>query len=487
MARIPRRIPGAAAARRSEDPRGGSLSNPRPSGGRGAPAAALAALAALAVSSLPASIGAVPEPVQRDEVRVVIGDRIGAQSSIAVPDCLPLTPDETTREASRTIAQVLWDDLDFEREFRMIPRDVYRTIPVARSFVDLPLDRWREIGADGVVSCTVAARGDRQIEIAARLFAVSTGESAFGVLYTGSTRNVRLYAHQLSDEIHRHQRGLEGVARTRVAFVSDRDSESVFGLVENRPVKEIYVADYDGANPRRVTASRTLSTNPAWAPDGRSIGYTSWLSGFPDIAVSHLFEGRMSTPVDGDSRRQNFLPAFSPDGRYVAFNSNRDDNNDVYVANVDGTGLRRLTNHPAIDTSPTWSPNSQQIAFTSDRTGTPQIYVIGADGTGLRRLTYETYCDRPTWSPPPFNEIAYSSRTGPGHDIKVLDLATNEVRQLTFGLGSNESPSYSPNGRHIAFTSTRNDTKQIYTIGRDGRGLRRITSMGNNEMPSWSR
>jgi len=160
----------------------------------------------------------------------------------------------------------------------------------------------------------------------------------------------------------------------------------------------------------------------------------------------------------------------------------------IPFANVDGTGLQRLTNHPAIDTSPTWSPNSQQIAFTSDRTGAPQIYVVGADGTGLRRLTYESYCDRPTWSPAPFNEIAYSSQTSPGsHDIKVLDLATNEVRQLTFGLGSNESPSYAPNGRHIAFMSTRNGSKQIYTIGRDGRGLRRVTSAGNNEMPSWSR
>ena len=442
-------------------------------------------LATLAVPLLVPN-GAAARPGQQDAVRVVIGDRIGTQSSMAVPDCLPLTPDETTRAASRTIAQVLWDDLDFEREFRMVPRDVYDTIPAARSLVDVPFDRWREIGADGVVICTVEARSE-QLEIAARLFSVRTGETAFGVLYSGSTRNIRLYAHQLADEIHRHQRGLEGIARTRLAFVSDRDSESVFGLVENRPVKEIYIADYDGANPRRVTVSRSLNTNPAWSPDGRSIGYTSWMSGFPDVMVSYLFEGRMETPVEGDSRRQNFLPAFSPDGRRVAFNSNRDDNSDIYVANVDGSGLLRLTNHPAIDTSPTWSPNSQQIAFTSDRTGTPQIYVIGADGTGLRRLTYETYCDRPTWSPPPFNEIAYSSRTGPGHDIKVLDLATNEVRQLTFGRGSNESPSYSPNGRHIAFMSTRNETKQIYTIGRDGRGLRRVTTAGNNEMPSWSR
>ncbi len=425
---------------------------------------------------------------QRDEVSLIIGDSVGTPPSFAVPDCLALTQDQAAADAGRIIAEVLWDDLDFEREFRMISRDVYETIPAARSLVDLPFDQWRELGADGVISCTVASPSQGQIEVTARLFSVRSLDSAFGVVYTGAISNLRRYAHQLSDELHRHQRGLEGVARSRLAFVSDRDSETSLGLVENRPVKEIYIADYDGANARRVTVSRALNTNPAWSPDGRSIGYTSWLSGFPDVTVSHLYEGRMSRPADGNDREQNFLPAFSPDGSQVAFNSNRNNNNDIYVVNVDGTGLRRLTNHPAIDTSPTWSPNGQQIAFTSDRTGAPQIYAIGADGTGLRRLTYESYCDRPTWSPAPFNEIAYSSQTGPGHDIKVLDLATNEVRQLTFGLGSNESPSYSPSGRHVAFMSTRGSgSKQIYTIGRDGRGLRRVTSSGNNEMPSWSR
>ena len=127
------------------------------------------------------------------------------------------------------------------------------------------------------------------------------------------------------------------------------------------------------------------------------------------------------------------------------------------------------------------------MAFTSDRTGTPQIYIVGADGLGLRQLTHESYADRPTWSPAPYNEIAYTARTGPGNDIKVIELSSGQVRQLTFGEGTNESPSFSANGRHIAFMSTRSGKSQIFTISKDGKDLRQITRVGNNFQPDWSK
>jgi len=156
------------------------------------------------------------------------------------------------------------------------------------------------------------------------------------------------------------------------------------------------------------------------------------------------------------------------------------------VANRDGSDPRRLTHHASIDSTPTWSPSGTQIAFTSDRAGSPQIYMIGTDGVGLRKVTSESYADRPTWSPAPYNEIAYAARTGPGFDIRVLELASGQVRQLTFGEGTNESPAYSPNGRHLAFMSTRTGKAQIFTVGRDGRALRQITTAGNNYQPDWS-
>jgi TolB protein len=288
----------------------------------------------------------------------------------------------------------------------------------------------------------------------------------------------------MSDDVHDSQRKLRGVARTKLTFVSDRNREAVVATVEKRDVKEIYVADYDGANPRRITINRALNITPSWSPDGRSIAYTSYRTGIADILISNIFAGTMESPTKGVG--QNFLPVFSPDGTKLAFMSNRDGNNEIYVMNRDGSDVRRLTNNPAIDVTPTWSPTGTQIAFTSERTGTPQIYVIGADGAGLRKISSESYADRATWSPAPYNEIAFTARTGPGFDIKIQSIATGETRQITFGEGSNESPAWSPNGRHLAFVSTRAGRSQVFTVDRDGKNLRQLTKEGNNTMPHWS-
>ena len=257
------------------------------------------------------------------------------------------------------------------------------------------------------------------------------------------------------------------------------------GTVQDRDVKEVYISDYDGANPRRITTNRQLNLMPVWSPDARALAYTSYRRGYPDVFVALIYDGLQQEPTAGGT--QNWLPMFSPDGTRIVFTSNRDGNAELYVMNRDGSDVRRLTNHPAIDTTPTWSPTGTQIAFTSDRAGQPQIYIVGADGLNLRRLTTtESYADRPTWSPAPFNEIAFAARTGPGYDIKTYDLATGVTRRITFGEGSNESPSYSPNGRHLAFTSTRAGGVQVFTIGRDGRGVKQVTRDGSNFTPSWS-
>jgi TolB protein len=426
-----------------------------------------------------------PAPQQPTEIGTTISGESGAPPRLAVPDFIALSTDAETAAVAKTIGDVLWNDLNFEREFAFIPRDTYASIPRATSFADVPFDRWRELNADGVIVGTVQKVG-AGFKVEMRLFNVRTRQAAYSRQYDGSA-NARLYAHTISDEIHKSQRALNGVARSRLTFDSDRDGERMTGTVQNRNIKEIYIADYDGENQKRVTVGRTLNITPRWSPDARSIAYTSYRRGGGNIFISNIFQGTLEEVTKGDKAGENWLPAWSPDGTKIAFTSTRDGNPEIYVVNRDGSNLHRLTNHPGIDVSPTWSPSGTQIAFTSDRSGSPQIYIVGADGLGLQRKTSESYCDRPTWSPPPFNEIAYTSRNGPGYDIKVLDLATGQVRQLTFGEGTNESPSFAPNGRHIAFMSTRSGKGQIFTIAKDGKNVRQITKAGNNEKPDWSK
>lgn len=426
----------------------------------------------------------------QSEISLIISADAGAPPRYAVPDFLALSSDSETVAVAKTIGQVLWDDLEFERDFYMIPRDTYRTIPAATSADDIPFDRWRELGADGLVIGTVQKTGGG-LRVAARLYNVRGRQSVFGKEYTGGSGNPRLYAHTISDELHQQQRGLRGVARTKLAFSSDRDGERVVGTVEKRDVKEIYIADYDGVNQRRITVNRDLNIFPVWSPDGRGILYTSYRRGYPDLFLSLIYQGVMEEPMSKHARDsqgnrpQNSLAMFSPDGTRIVFSSNRDGNYEIYVTNRDGSNVFRLTNNKAADITPTWNPQGTRIAFTSDRTGTPQIWVIDADGTNLQKLTSEPYADRATWSPLG-TEIAYAARTGPGNDLKVMDLATRQVRQLTFGEGTNESPVFAPNGRHLAFQSTRAGKMQIFTIARDGKDLRQVTRVGNNFTPNWS-
>lgn len=447
----------------------------------------LTTAAAAACVTLALSAQDPAPPRQSDEIVLTINGPPGLPPKYAVPDFIALTSDAETVNAAKTIGQVLWEDLNFEREFYLISRDTYRTIPAATSLDQVPLDQWKQLGADGLVIGTVR-RAPSGVIVQFRLVEVASGRSAMAKEYTGTLKNPRLYAHTMSDDIHMQQRRLRGVARTKLAFTSDRDGDRMKGPVAERAISNIYMSDYDGANQTRVTVTRSIDIAPAWSPDVRSIAYQSYRSNFPDIIVQYLYEARPYTkPANGSADKANFLPAWSPDGTKLAFMSSRDGGNpEIYVVNRDGTGLRRVTNHPENDASPTWSPTGNQIAFTSNRSGNPQIYIMNADGSGVSRITSESNCDRPTWSPAPFNEIAYASRTGAGYDIRIFDFENRGSKTITDGIGSNESPAFSPNGRHVAFTSTRAGKEQVFIIDRDGKNLRQITRTGMNRYPNWS-
>lgn len=434
---------------------------------------------------------ALPQ-AQGQSIEVTMIGRPGLPPHIAVPPMVVLTADQATQDASKTVTEVLTADLKFEREFDVMPAANYAGIPSSQTVEGLPFDAWALRGAEYIALGTVKAGAAGQFDVELRVMYVKDRRQAYAAAFSGTARNLRKIAHTFSDEMHKTIRGVDGVARTKIVFSSTRDGERVGKTVEERSAKEIYIMDYDGANQLKVTANRSLNISPAWCPDGQCVAYMSYQTGFPDIVLQNVFGqvGRPTNPTHGTDRVQNYLPRISPDGTKIAYGSTRDGQAmDIYVVNRDGTDERRLTNNPANDGAPTWSPSGNLIAFTSNRSGSLRIYTMSPDGGQVQAVDNQcSYCDRPTFAPGQRGLLlAYSTQTSPaGHDIELFDMSTHERRRLTNGEGTNESPSFAPNGRHVLFFSSRFGKSQLAVVDIDGKNVRQLTKEGANSFPNWS-
>jgi hypothetical protein len=184
---------------------------------------------------------------------------------------------------------------------------------------------------------------------------------------------------------------------------------------------------------------------------------------------------------------QDSHPTFSPDGRQFAFMSDRDDNGEIYVMNVDGSGLKRLTDHPALDWEPAWSPTGQQIAFASSRDGNLEIYAMNPDGGELVRLTNDAARDaHPTWSPDG-KWIAFESDRDGNSEIYIMSAQGTGLTRLTNHPTQDSYPDWSPSSQQIAFASARNGRLEIYVINADGSGLTQVTDdPAWDSEPAWS-
>lgn len=411
------------------------------------------------------------------------GVRIGIVYRPGVRPGMVVLPGHAELDSVRAI---LSRDLDFSDRYEVItlpggtaatpgeapargtPRGAGTARPGALNY---PL--YRALGADFAIN--VGAAGDTTVVVVHDVGAGGVRRTFRRRLPEAGGPAYRLAVHRLADQVVQATLGIPGMAATRVLFVKGG---------------KVFRIDQDGADLALVSSTDREAMSPAWAPDGRRFAYMEFANGHgqlfvQDVATNH----RVSVVTTG--KALDFTPAFSPDGKTLAFSRATTEGTDIYAVNVrDNCCLQRLTVGGFSDNlSPTYSPDGQRIAFVSTRAGLPQIYVMAADGTDQQLFAPFDYgvtgsSNAPEWSPDG-RSVAFHRDVGGTLQVFVLDVRTRTVRQLT-SLGRNEDPTWAPDSRHLAFVSDRSGYRQLWVIDLETGRIRPLLQQSGARLPAWS-
>jgi len=312
-----------------------------------------------------------------------------------------------------------------------------------------------------------------------RLWDVFAGQQLKGVRFATTPDNWRRTAHKASDAIYEALTGESGYFDSRIVFIDER------GPFLNR-VKRLAIMDQDGENPVYLLGGNDLVLTPRFSPSAQTIVYMNYENNNPNVYLLDIETGRRE--LLGDFPGMTFAPHLSPDGTKLILTMDRRGNSDIYVMDLTSRSTTRLTTDPAIDVSASYSPDGKKIVFNSDRGGSPQIYTMDADGRNVKRISFgQGRYSAPIWSPRG-DKIAFAKSTPGKISIGVMDVDGKNERMLTDSY-SDESPTWSPNGRVIIFSRGYRGPErksEVWSVDLTGQNLRRVETPGMASDPAWS-
>ncbi len=371
-----------------------------------------------------------------------------------------------------SVRAIVERDLDYSDRFEMI------FLPTAMEPVSGPEINWGPYRAMNATLAVQLAPLPAGTGVTVRLWDVGSGllrNEGTAILDLAGEGEGRLAIHRVADEIVRWATGTPGIAATRMLYVSD-----------NR----IWWVDSDGYGARVLTPGGRIAYSPAWSPGGDRFAYTELTEGQGLVVLQSVATGSR-TVFPTTQSTMNITPAFSPDGRWLAFSRVVDRSYALHQADVQALCcVQRLTaGRFAENLSPTYSPDGRRIGFVSTRAGPPQIYAMSADGTNVELLVPFDYgrtgaSFAPDWSPDGI-QIAFHRQMGGGFQVMVYNLTTERVRQVT-SEGTNEDPAWAPDGRHLVFVSTRTGRRQLHVIDLETGRVRVLTTPTSAQLPAWS-
>ncbi|MFC3374365.1 Tol-Pal system beta propeller repeat protein TolB [Rugamonas sp. CCM 8940] len=390
---------------------------------------------------------------------------ISGVGSNQIPVAVAAFADESMAPAQ--ISAIIKADLERSGAFKIIDAGTIGDVN------NIDYGAWKSRGADALVVGSVQALADGRYDVRYKLLDTIKAGKLSQLDQSLAPQFTRLSAHRIADDIYLKLTGVRGAFSTRIAYVTQ----------EGRSYR-LEVADADGEGVQVALRSNEPIISPSWSPDGTKVAYVSFEQKKPVVYVQNLIT-RARTVV-ANEKGSNSAPSWSPDGAKLAVALSKDGHTQVYTVNADGSGLRRASNSNGIDTEPQWSADGQSIYFTSDRSGGPQIYRMNAGGGDAKRVTFGgSYNISPRISSDGKTLAFISRRDGGAFQLFALDLASGQEQRLS-DTTSDESPSFSPNGKYILYATESGRRKSLAVVSVDGRVKQRLTTQaGNIKEPTW--
>lgn len=356
--------------------------------------------------------------------------------------------------------------------------------------------KWQQLGCEYVIKVNVANK-----QLTASMFSVKTGglKGVDGIVLSGKLEDDRRVIHSVADSIHNALFGTKGVCDTRILYtVRTRN-----GTNSTNWVTEVWESDYDGANARQITRHANICVTPTYVPSqnggrSRNLLYVCYQIGQPKIFTTHA--DKSGTPSRLTTLRgDQLMPALSLKLDKIAFINDITGNPDLFIQDFSPTqGLvgkpRQIFSAPqAAQGTPSFSPDGKKVAFVSNKDGTPRVYVIPIpqEGASLKDVKPLLISKRnrdntcPAWSPDG-NKIAYCALSQGARQIWIYDFATGKEIQLTDGSGHKENPTWAPDSLHIMFNSSTDRTSELYLLNLNQKKTVKITNgPGEKRFPAW--